>query len=227
MPAMATWLVTGANRGIGLELCRQIAARGDTVIGTARDPGAAAALRETGARVEALDVTDPASIDALGARLRGEPLDGLINNAGIGSFGGGVADLTAEHLARYFGVNASAPILVVRALLPSLRAGAGKKIAHVTSLMGSIADNGSGGAYGYRASKAALNMLNASLALELRREGFTCLVLNPGWVKTDMGGPGAPTLVDASVRGLLAVIDRSGPDVSGRFFNHDGRALPW
>jgi NAD(P)-dependent dehydrogenase (short-subunit alcohol dehydrogenase family) len=224
---MSTWLVTGANRGIGLELCRQLRARGDTVIGAVREPDRATALRETGARVEALDVGDPASIDALGARLAGEAIDGLINNAGIGSFGGGVADLTAEHLARYFAVNATGPILVVRALLPALRAGRGKKIASITSLMGSISDNGSGGAYGYRASKAALNMLNASLALELAREGFTCLVLNPGWVKTDMGGPSAPTVVDASVRGMLAVIDGAGPDVSGRFFNHDGRALPW
>ncbi len=224
---MSTWLVTGANRGIGLELARQLTARGAQVIGTAREPEAATELRATGARVEVLDVTRPDSVDALGARLRGEAIDVLVNNAGIGGLGGGVADLTADHLLRYYAVNAVGPLLVVRALLPALRAGGGKKIAHVTSLMGSIGDNGSGGAYGYRASKAALNMLNKSLALELGREGFTCLVLNPGWVQTDMGGRGAPTPVVESVRGLLAVIDGATPADSGRFFNHDGRALPW
>jgi NAD(P)-dependent dehydrogenase (short-subunit alcohol dehydrogenase family) len=222
---MATWLITGAGRGIGLELARQLRARGDDVIGTVR--GDAGALQEIGARVEVLDVADPAAIEALGERRRGEAIDVLVNNAGIGRFGGAVADLSAEELHRYMAVNAIGPVLVVRALLPSLRAGAGKKIASITSLMGSIADNGSGGAYGYRASKAALNMLNASLALELRREGFTCLVLNPGWVQTDMGGAHAPTPVDVSVRGLLAVIDGATPEVTGRFFDHDGKPLPW
>jgi NAD(P)-dependent dehydrogenase (short-subunit alcohol dehydrogenase family) len=222
---MATWLITGAGRGIGLELARQLRARGDDVIGTVR--GDAGALQEIGARVEVLDVADPAAIEALGERRRGEAIDVLVNNAGIGRFGGAVADLSAEELHRYMAVNAIGPILVVRALLPSLRAGAGKKIASITSLMGSIADNGSGGAYGYRSSKAALNMLNASLALELRREGFTCLVLNPGWVQTDMGGAHAPTPVDVSVRGLLAVIDGATPEVTGRFFDHDGKPLPW
>ncbi len=224
---MATWLITGAGRGIGLELARQLRGRGDDVIGTVRDADKAGALRELGARVELVDVADPSAIDALGERMRGQAIDVLVNNAGIGRFGGAVKDLTSEELHRYMAVNAIGPILVVRALLPCLRAGERRTIASITSLMGSIADNGSGGAYGYRASKAALNMLNASLALELRGEGFTCLVLNPGWVKTDMGGARAPTPVDVSVRGLLAVIDGASPEVTGRFFDHDGKSLPW
>ncbi|KAB2888649.1 MAG: SDR family oxidoreductase [Kofleriaceae bacterium] len=224
---MSTWLITGAGRGIGLEMARQLRARGDDVIGTVRDAGKAEGLRAIGARIEVCDVAEPAAIDALGERMRGQAIDVLVNNAGIGRFGGAVKDLTAEELHRYMAVNAIGPILVVRALLPCLRAGRQKKIASITSLMGSIADNGSGGAYGYRSSKAALNMLNASLALELRGDGFTCLVLNPGWVQTDMGGPRAPTPVDVSVRGLLAVIDGATPDVSGRFFDHDGKPLPW
>jgi NAD(P)-dependent dehydrogenase (short-subunit alcohol dehydrogenase family) len=222
---MATWFVTGAGRGIGLELARQLRARGDEVIGTVREEAKAGALKETGARVEIVDVAEPAAIEALGERMKGRPIDVLVNNAGIGRFGGAVTDLSAEELHRYFAVNAIGPMLMVRALLPSLRAGAAKKIASITSTMGSIGDNRSGGAYGYRASKAALNMMNASLALELK--GFTCLVLNPGWVQTDMGGPSAPTPVDVSVRGLLQVIDGATPDVSGRFFNHDGNAVPW
>jgi NAD(P)-dependent dehydrogenase (short-subunit alcohol dehydrogenase family) len=208
-------------------MARQVAARGEVVIGTVRDADKAGALRECGARVEIVDVSDPGAIDQLGERMRGTAIDVLVNNAGIGRFGGAVKDLTAEELHRYMAVNAIGPILVVKALLGSLRAGSGKKIASVTSLMGSIGDNGSGGAYGYRSSKAALNMLNASLALELKREGFVCLVLNPGWVKTDMGGAGAPTPVDVSVRGLVNVIDGATPEVTGRFFDHDGRALPW
>lgn len=208
-------------------MARQLRARGDDVIATVRDDGKAGALREIGARIEIVDVSEPAAIDALGERLRGDAIDGLVNNAGIGRFGGAVKDVTSEELHRYVAVNAIGPILVVRALLGCLRAGGAKKIASITSLMGSIADNGSGGAYGYRSSKAALNMLNASLALELKREGFTCLVLNPGWVQTDMGGAQAPTPVDVSVRGLLRVIDGATPEVTGRFFDHDGTSLPW
>lgn len=224
---MATWLITGAGRGIGLEMARQLRARGDEVVGTVRDEANAGALREIGAQIETVDVSDPTAIEALGARLSERAIDVLVNNAGIGRFGGAVKDLTAEELHRYFAVNAVGPILVVKALLSALRMGATKKIASITSTMGSIGDNRAGGAYGYRSSKAALNMLNASLALELQRDGFTCLVLNPGWVQTDMGGPSAPTPVDASVRGLLRVIDGATPDDTGRFINHDGKSVEW
>ncbi len=224
---MSTYLVTGASRGLGLELARQLQARGDHVIGAVRDPAGADALRATGARIEPLVVDDPASVAALGARLADTPIDVLVNSAGVGGLGRGLPDLTAEELHRYFAVNAVGPVLVTQAVLPSLRAGRLRRVAHLTSLMGSIADNTSGAAYAYRGSKAALNMLNKSMALELGREGFVCVVLNPGWVQTDMGGPHAPTPVADSVRGLLAIVDSLTPERNGRFFHFDGRELPW
>jgi len=224
---MATWLITGAGRGIGLEMARQLKARGDEVIGTVRDEAKSGALTDVGARVELVDVAEPAAIDALGERMRGQAIDVLVNNAGIGRFGGAVKDLTAEEMHRYMAVNAIGPILVVRALLASLRAGGAKKIASITSLMGSIADNGSGGAYGYRSSKAALNMLNASLSLELKREGFTCLVLNPGWVQTDMGGARAQLTPAESVAGILRVVAALTPAQAGGFYDWNGAPHPW
>jgi NAD(P)-dependent dehydrogenase (short-subunit alcohol dehydrogenase family) len=203
---MSTWLVTGASRGIGLEMVRQLAARGDTAIATARRPEAAGALRDLGVKVLPVDVADDASVRGMRELLGDTPIDVLVNNAGINTLG---------------------PMRVTQAVLPNLRAGAGKKIAHVTSLMGSIADNSSGGAYAYRASKAALNMFNKNLALELGRDGFICVVLNPGWVKTDLGGEHAPLAVADSVRGLLRVLDDVVAADNGTFINHDGRRLPW
>src|SRR5688572_5631625 len=204
---MSTWLVTGANRGIGLEMIRQLAARGDTAIATARRPDDAGALRDLGVKVLPLDVADAASVRSMREQLGDTPIDVLVNNAGVGGPGRVLADLDLEAVRRTIDVNTLGPMRVTQALLPNLRAGQGKRIAHVTSLMGSIADNGSGGAYGYRASKAALNMFNKNLSLELGPAGFVCVVLNPGWVQTDMGGQHAPTPVADSVRGLLRVID--------------------
>jgi NAD(P)-dependent dehydrogenase (short-subunit alcohol dehydrogenase family) len=224
---MTTWLITGANRGIGLELVRQLAARGDTAIATARRPEEAGALGELGVKVLALDVADAASVRGMREQLGDTPIDVLVNNAGVGGPGRVLADLDLEAVRRTIDVNTLGPMRVTQALLPNLRAGQGKKVAHITSLMGSIADNGSGGAYGYRASKAALNMFNKNLSLELGPAGFVCVVLNPGWVQTDMGGQHAPTPVADSVRGLLRVIDALVPADNGTFINHDARRLPW
>jgi len=224
---MSTWLVTGANRGIGLEMVRQLVARGDTAIATARRPDDAAALRDLGVKLLPLDVADGASVRRMRELLGDTPIDVLVNNAGVAGPGRNIADLDLDAVRATLEVNTLGPMRVTQALLPNLRDGTGKKIAHVTSLMGSIADNGSGGAYGYRASKAALNMFNKNLSLELGREGFICVVLNPGWVKTDLGGERAPTAVDDSVRGLLRVIDQVVADDNGTFINHDGRRLPW
>jgi NAD(P)-dependent dehydrogenase (short-subunit alcohol dehydrogenase family) len=222
-----TWLITGANRGLGLELARQLTARGDQVIGTVRDPARAEALRGLGARVEVVDVVDPASVAALAARLDGVALDVLINNAGIQLHEGGIASLDLDEVARSIATNALAPMRMVQALLPHLRAGSRRLIAHLSSDLASIGDNTTGGYYGYRASKAALNMLNRTLAEELGREAFTCLVLHPGWVQTDMGGPDAPMLAPDSIRGVLAVLDRATAADSGRFLDHHGADLPW
>ncbi len=221
------WIVTGANRGIGLELARRLAARGNPVIGTAREPGRADELRALDVRVEQLDVADPDSIAAFGARIGDDAVDVLINNAGIGGHGESLAALDFDAAERMFRVNALGPLRVTRALLGPLRRGGSRLVAHVTSRMGSIADNTSGGAYGYRASKAALNMLNRSLAHELGPEGFRCVVLHPGWVRTDMGGSQAPLAVGESAGGLLAVLDGLPAGANGEFLDHRGEPVPW
>ncbi len=224
---MARWLVTGANRGIGLGLVRALTARGEDVVGTARRPEAAAELRASGARVVPLDVTDPASVADLVRALGDEPLDVLVGNAGVGVGRSAPGSLDFDEIRRQFEVNAIGTLRVTEALLPTLRRGTRRLVAHMSSKMGSIADNTSGDAYAYRASKAALNALTKSLAIDLAPEGFTCLVLHPGWVRTDMGGAGAPLSVEESVAGLLAVLDRAGPEQSGRFLDFSGAEVPW
>lgn len=222
-----SYVVTGANRGIGIELVRQLAARGDDVIGTVRNPEAAGAVHALGARVEPLDVTRDSSAADLAARLAGQPVDVLINNAAVGAAGPGIEHLHMDDLSRYFNVNSIGPIRVAQALLPNLRQGRRRIIASVTSLMGSIAENHDGGYYAYRASKTALNGLNKTLSQELGREGFCCVVLHPGWVQTDMGGPNAPLAVQDSAAGLIRVLDRLSPGDTGRFLDYQGREVPW
>lgn len=222
-----TVLVTGANRGLGLEFARQLVAAGATVIGTARDPAAAGELAALGARVEPLDVTDPASVAALARRLEGVRLDALLNNAGYFGHRGSVAALDPETARREYEVNALGPLRVTQALLPQLRLGSLKLVMNMSSGMGSLERAGSGGAAGYRASKAALNMLTVVLAAELKDEGFVCVAMSPGWVRTDMGGQGASLAPQESVRGMLAVLGALGPGDSGRFLDHDGSGLPW
>jgi NAD(P)-dependent dehydrogenase (short-subunit alcohol dehydrogenase family) len=222
-----TVLVTGANRGLGLEFVRQLQARGDSVIATARDTQGAQELRDTGARVETLDAGDPASIAALCEALGDQPIDLLLNNAGMGVGGRSFPEEDFDEVETFFRVNSLGPMRVTQGLLPNLRAGQGKTVVHVTSKMGSIEDNTSGGAYGYRASKAALNMLYKSMAIDLRREGVHAVVLHPGWVATAMGGSAAPLTVEDSVRGMLAVIDGLKDSDSGRFFDYSGAEIPW
>ena len=227
MARVSTWLVTGANRGIGLELCRQLAARGDEVIATAREPDSADELRRLDVRVEPLELRDQASADRLARALEGAALDVLVNNAGLGGAGPGIGELDWEIIADHFAINAIGPMRVAQALLPALRRGRGRKIAHLSSDLASIGGNQSGGYYGYRSSKAALNMMNRSLAHELRPDGFICLALHPGWLQTDMGGPRAPVPVADGVARVLRVIDTAGPADSGKFVSYSGAELPW
>lgn len=222
-----TYVVTGANRGLGLELARQLAERGETVIATARDLERAQELRALDVRAEALDVSDAASVARFAQRLERSRVDVLINNAGVGVGGETLGELDYDRLTRFFEVNALGALRVSEALLPNLRAGERKLVANMTSKMGSIADNTSGGAYAYRASKSALNMLTKSLALDLAPEGFCCVVLHPGWVRTEMGGGSAPLSVSESVAGLLTVLDGLDSSSAGRFFDHAGAELPW
>ncbi|HYE03387.1 MAG TPA: SDR family oxidoreductase [Phycisphaerales bacterium] len=223
---MPTALVTGASRGIGLELASRLHAGGWRVLATARAPGRPDGLRDI-AEVIRLDVADDASVADLGRQLGGVSLDLLVNNAGVSSPGKRLADLDGPELARVFRVNAIAPLLVTRAALPALRAGGRKQIVNISSQLGSIAGNTGGSSYAYRGSKAALNMLTVCMAHELRPEGFTAVTMHPGWVRTDMGGPEAPLTPAQSARSMLEVLERLTPSDTGRFLNYDGSPLPW
>ena len=224
---VATWLVTGANRGIGLQFARTLTGRGDRVIGTARRPERATDLSETGARVEALDVADDASVAELARKLAGEPIDVLVLNAAVGEAGSGVDHLVAADVERTLNVNAVGAVRVTRALLPNLLAGKRRAIAALSSGLGSIGRNAEGGWVAYRMGKAALNMFVRSAASELARHRFTCILIDPGWVRTDMGGAGAPLTPEASVEAMVRVIDGLRPSDSGRFLDRRGRDVPW
>jgi len=219
---MAPWLVTGANRGIGLALCRLLGERGDDVIAVCRS--VSPELQDLGVRIEAgVELTDPASLMALSGRLEGVSLAGAILNAGILE-ADDLESISAEGLRRQFEVNALAPLLLARALLPQLPAGA--KLGLVTSRMGSIDDNGSGGYYGYRMSKTALNMAGRSLAVDLRPRGIAVAILHPGMVATRMVGfSGIPP--ERAAAGLLARLAALSLETSGRFWHANGEELPW
>jgi NAD(P)-dependent dehydrogenase (short-subunit alcohol dehydrogenase family) len=225
-------VITGANRGIGLELCRQYLARGETVEATARDPERAEALwsleqeAKGRLRLHACDVGEDRSVRRFAEALAAGPVDLLINNAGVMGKMQSLEELDLQDVTRTFNVNALGPIRVTRALFPRLREARGR-VVHVTSKMGSVTDNTSGGAYGYRMSKAALNMASRSMALDFADAGLTFVVVNPGWVKTDMGGSHAPTPVEESVGNLIRLFDRLTPEDSGRFFNHTGEEVPY
>lgn len=223
-------LITGASRGLGLEFVRQYAAEGCTVLAAVRDPERAAALGGLTGTIETLplDVADGASVAALAASLAGRPIDLLINNAGVyGPEADRLGRFDYDAWARVLAINTLGPVRVLEALLPNLRAGRSRRVVSVTSQMGSIGDNSSGGAICYRSSKAALNAAMKTLALELRAEGFCVVVMHPGWVRTDMGGPNAPLEARNSIAGMRRVIDRLTAEDAGRFLNHDGRELPW
>jgi len=222
-----TVLITGANRGIGLEYARQLSARGYTVIGTARDPGTADELDVLADRVEQLDVTDADSVAALATRLEGVPIDILINNAGIFERGDVTIDkVDYDMMERTLAVNTLGPLRVTQALLPNLRAGKGRKIVSMTSRLGSI-ELSDGRWYAYRASKSALNQFNKIWSVELGPEGFVCTVLHPGWVRTNMGGPKATYTPEESVSGLIEIIEGLGPEDNGRFYDFQGQSIPW
>ncbi len=221
------YLVTGANRGIGLELVRQLVAAGHDVIATARDPGSAEELASLGVRIEPLDTSDAASVAAFAGALEGEAIDVLINNAGIGTIeGSGLAETDLEQLLGLFNVNSIGPMRVTQALLPNLRAGSGRTVVQMSSILGCIADAGAG-MFGYRASKSALNMLNRTLSAELEGEGFTCVAMHPGWVQTDMGGAAATLSPAESVAGMVEVIAGLDTSHNGGFLDYQGETLPW
>lgn len=219
---MNTVLVTGANRGIGLELCRQLQARGEFVIAACRRPSAD--LEALGVSIiDGVDVSEAAGAARLAGRLEPDRIDWLINNAGILERDA-LEGLDFGAAERQFRVNALGPLRVTRALLDRL--GPGSKVGIVTSRMGSIGDNTSGGYYGYRMSKAAVNIAGVSLAVDLRERGIAVGLLHPGMVATDMtGGQGVP--VAHAAAGLIARMDGLEAENSGCFWHAEGEILPW
>jgi NAD(P)-dependent dehydrogenase (short-subunit alcohol dehydrogenase family) len=226
---MATVFITGANRGIGLEFVRQYAADGWRVLAACRNPREAKELAGLSGdvRVLALDVIDEYQLPALAKSLNDEAIDILINNAGVGGFDDSFGNTPTNEWLETLRVNAIAPLHVAEQFLPHLERGQRRLIVNITSKMGSIADNGSGGSYSYRTSKAALNMVAKSMAHDLKGRRIIVVVFHPGWVKTDMGGPQALLPPKASVGGMRAKIATLTAADSGKFFNYDGKPLPW
>ncbi|CAA9536987.1 MAG: hypothetical protein AVDCRST_MAG23-1474 [uncultured Sphingosinicella sp.] len=225
---MPTVLVTGANRGIGLEFVRQYAAEGWRVIATVRDPAEASELKAVAGevRVEPLEMADTAGLERFARQLGAAPIDLLICNAGMSGPHGGTEDLEPEGWLRTLAVNAVAPTVLAAALIPNVEAARGKMIA-ISTQMGSIADNSSGGFMAYRTSKAALNAAWFSMSVDLKGRPVTIAMLHPGWVQTDMGGPNAKISPEESVSWMRRVIDDLMPDRSGAFLTYRGETLPW
>jgi NAD(P)-dependent dehydrogenase (short-subunit alcohol dehydrogenase family) len=220
---MARILITGANRGIGLELTRQLHARGDEVIAACR--ASSPELEAVGCRVEVgVDVADDASVKDLAARLAGVSLDILLHNAGI-LRRTTLEDLDLDSVRQQLEVNALGPLRLTSALLGNLSKGS--KVAIVTSRMGSIADNTSGSHYGYRMSKAAVNMAGVSMARDLAPRGIAVALLHPGYVRTEMTGFGGYTEPAEAAAGLIARIDELRMANTGHFWHASGEALPW
>ncbi len=227
---MKTILITGANRGIGLAMTQHLLDAGDRVIATCRDPEEAERSLPSQERLRwvQLDVTEPKSVLALAEELEEEAVDVLINNAGTyGPRGLPLGEVEPEPWVTVFRTNTIGPLLVTQALLPALRRGKDRKIAIISSKVGSIEDNGSGGSYLYRSSKAAVNQVMKSMSVDLADDGFVVLSLHPGWVRTRMGGPNGLIDEETSARGLLKVITEATPEQSGHFFNYDRTEIPW
>lgn len=225
---MKTILLTGASRGLGLEFTRQYAEAGWRVIATCRKPATAEKLREISGKVEihALDATDFPAVAALAARLGDVAIDVLIANAGIVGPRDMAPDATDEAAwSEVFRVNAMAPLALASAFRAHVARSAERKAVAVSSRLGSMGANDSGGLYVYRSSKAALNAVWRSFAID--NQGLIACVLHPGWVATDMGGSSAPVKPPESVAGMRKVIAGLTPAESGMFFGYDGERLPW
>jgi NAD(P)-dependent dehydrogenase (short-subunit alcohol dehydrogenase family) len=231
---MPTILVTGANRGLGLEFARQYAAEGWQVFAGCRAPPTAKELQRIAAessgrvRVLEMDVTDAASVRGAAAGLKGEAIDLLLNNAGVGGPPGQwVGGLDYAAWAGVLDTNTLGPMRVVEAFLENVAKSRLKQVVTITSGMGSLEDNTSGGSYAYRSSKAAVNMVMKSLSIDLASRGITCVVVNPGWVRTDMGGSRGTLSPTESIQALRSVIAALKPEDSGKFLNYTGKPYPW
>jgi NAD(P)-dependent dehydrogenase (short-subunit alcohol dehydrogenase family) len=232
---MQTALITGANRGIGLEFCRQYAADGWRVLACSRYPEKSDVLNKLAAqypeliKIHALDVADHVQIERLAQVLGDESIDLLINNAGIypDPDKSGFGHTNYAEWVQAFRTNTMAPLKMAETFTTQIARSQQKTIVNITSKMGSIADNSGGGSYLYRSSKAALNMVVKSLAIDLKPLGIIAVVFHPGWVKTDMGGANALISAEQSVSGMRQVIDGLAIADSGKFFGYDGQVISW
>lgn len=231
---MPTVLITGANRGLGLEFARQYAAEGWQVHAACRSPDAAKDLQQLAkkssdrVKILAIDVMDTASVRAAARELVGQPIDLLLNNAGVGGPSGQrLGNLDYAAWSRVLDANTLGPMRVAEAFLENVAQSHDKRIVTITSGMGSIEDNTSGGRYAYRSSKTAVNSVMKSLSVDVAARGITCIVLNPGWVRTDMGGAGGTLAPEESIRAMRSVIAALKPEDTGKFFNYNGKPYPW
>ena len=226
---MPTVMITGANRGLGLEFARQYTDDGWSVIATCRKPEEASELSAiNGVTVYPLNVTNFMAVRALADRLKGTAIDVLINNAGVyGPKGSALHELDFDIWEQVLRTNTMAPLCVAQCFASHVAASELKRMATLSSKMGSMTDNTSGGSYLYRSSKAAVNAVMKSLAHDLQPEGVISVLLHPGWVRTDMGGPNGLIGVEQSVRGLRKVIAAATMSESGGFYDFDGTEIPW
>ncbi|HUI21754.1 MAG TPA: SDR family oxidoreductase [Methylocella sp.] len=231
---MTTVLITGANRGLGFEFASQYLAEGWGVFAACRNPAAAGALRQLEQQAKgklsivAVEVTDTESVRNAAVQLKDLAIDVLINGAGVaGAPGQTTGNVDYKSWAHVLDVNTMGPLRVLESFTEHVARSERRLTVTITSAMGSLADNRSGGSIAYRSSKAALNMVMRSAAIDLAPRGISCVLIHPGWVKTDMGGPNAPLAPQESVRSMRRLIDTLGPKDSGKFYNYDGRECPW
>ena len=226
-------LITGTNRGIGLEFVKHYLKNNEKIIATCRNKHSAKDLLElenttSNLSLVELDVSNPNSINEFISKIAGLPIDTFINNAGVfGPRNIEFGNFNAKEWLDVFKVNTIAPLLITQKILKNLRLGKDKKLAFISSKVGSIEDNTEGGMYIYRTSKTALNQVIKSLSIDLKEENFIVVALHPGWVQTDMGGPNALIDTKTSVKGMIEVIDNLTPKNSGKFYNYDGSTIPW
>lgn len=221
---MATVIITGANRGLGLEMAKQYSANGWNVIGTAREPEKAQELNALDkVTVMQLDIADDSSTQNFAEQLGNQPVDLFINNAGIY----GPSDFDRKGWLDLFNINVVGPVELATALKSNVAKSEGKKMVVLSSQVGSIAENDSGNMMYYRTSKAAVNQAWNSLAQQWKDEGLTLAMMHPGWVQTDMGGENADLTPEESVEGMRSVIDGITHDQNGKFYDYSGREIPW
>ena len=226
-------LITGTNRGIGLEFVKHYIKNNEKVIATCRNRNSAKDLLElenttNNLSLVELDVSNPNSINNFTSKIAGLPIDTFINNAGVfGPRNIEFGNFNAKEWLDVFNINTIAPLLITQKILKNLRLGKNKKLAFISSKVGSIEDNTGGGMYIYRTSKTALNQVIKSLSIDFKEDNFIVVALHPGWVQTDMGGPNALIDTKTSVKGLIEVIDNLTPKNSGKFYNYDGSPIPW